>query len=93
MELRLLSYNITFILITSFYKKNNTYSHNLSNSYCREQKNVPTSMETAAKDAMIIVGPIYQGILRPQQNCLVIRHMTLDTQLRWIRSNVGFVLI
>ena len=28
---------------------------------------VPTSMRTAAKDAMISVVPIYQGRLRPQQ--------------------------
>ena len=55
-----------------------------------ENKKVPTSMDTAAKDAMIIVVPIYQGRLRPQQYFLVIRHMTLDTQLRW---TVGFVLI
>jgi len=58
-----------------------------------ENKKVPTNMETAAKDAMIIVVPIYQGRLRPQQYFLVIRHMTLDTQLRWTRSSVGFVLI
>ena len=32
-----------------------------------ENKKVPTSMETAAKDAMIIVIPIYQGRLRSQQ--------------------------
>ena len=50
-------------------------------------------MATAAKDAMIIVVPIYQGRLRPQQYFLIIRHMTLDTQLRWTRSSVGFVLI
>ena len=58
-----------------------------------ENKKVPTNMKTAAKDAMIIVVPIYQGRLRPQQYVLVIRHMTLDTQLRWTRSSVGFVLI
>ena len=64
MELRLLSYNITFIHITSLYKKKYTYRPNLSNSYCREKK-VPNTMEIAAKDAMIIVVSIYLGRLRP----------------------------
>ena len=38
MELRLLTYNIILIHITSFYKKKYTCGHNLSNNYCREQQ-------------------------------------------------------
>ena len=58
--------HINFIHITSFYKKKYTYTATTYQIVIVENKKVPTSLETAAKDAMIIVVPIYQGRLRPQ---------------------------
>ena len=44
-----------------------TYIYSFAFVFIVENNNVPTSMETAAKDANLSVGPIYQGRLCPQQ--------------------------